>query len=343
MTKENIELFNAICIIILPIIGIIWIMTIWSLIILYKVKRSLSRTNETLVSKTFEILSQFYSQINYANGTASKNYFLKAILSKLEDIKSNNPTVDALEIHQLSNKINSLSAKLDTINLLEEEVKIAKIELDKAQKKLETAENNFSELKRTADNDLQIVRNEAEVKLQMKQSECEQKIEKLNTDNEEKFKSINSVIEKNKELHIPDFIKTGLCEDIQSLYQDVLLSNQGAKAVWTSLGSFKSSLDISDSSDFSLQILKQLGIDLVKYFTLSQNSDPSSTREKLSRWAECFNNHSNNKFSLFVPALLAPVNNTIMQSSSSDNTVNEVLCWGIRNPNGIIYSTAQVR
>jgi hypothetical protein len=47
---------------------------------------------------------------------------------------------------------------------------------------------------------------------------------------------------------------------------------------------------------------------------------------------------------LFIPAINAPINNALMQSvSASANTVTEVICWGVRNPNGIVYSSAVVK
>jgi hypothetical protein len=98
------------------------------------------------------------------------------------------------------------------------------------------------------------------------------------------------------------------------------------------------------SPEFTLQILKQLGLDIVRYYASSENSNPQITHQKLSQWADCLNANSNDRFNLFIPALGAPINNALMQStSSSAYTVTEVLCWGIRNPNGIVYSTALFR
>jgi hypothetical protein len=98
------------------------------------------------------------------------------------------------------------------------------------------------------------------------------------------------------------------------------------------------------SPEFTLQILKQLGLDIVRYYASFENSNPQITHQKLSQWADCLNTNSNDRFNLFIPALGAPINNALMQStSSSAYTVTEVLGWGIRNPNGIVYSTALFR
>lgn len=220
-------------------------------------------------------------------------------------------------------------------------------EILKLSHELESSKNSLSESQKKYDRKVQEI-NEIitshSVKLSEKDAEHAALTLSMRESNHKELEKIKTILDKHNELHVPGFINRSLEEDIHKLYQDVLLDQSEAISLWTSLGSFKSSCMQGASPDFTLQILKQLGLDVVKYFASSGNSNPQFTHEKLSKWADCLNANSNDRFSLFIPAIGAPINNSLMQSvSGSAYSVTEVLCWGIRNPNGIVYSTALFR
>lgn len=220
-------------------------------------------------------------------------------------------------------------------------------EILKLNHELESSKNSLSESQKKYDEKVQKI-NEISashsVKLSEKDAEHAALTLSMRESNQKELEKIKTILDKHTELHVPAFINRSLEEDIHKLYQDVLLDQSEAISLWTSLGSFKSSCMQGASPEFTLQILKQLGLDVVKYFASSGNSNPQFTHEKLSKWADCLNANSNDRFSLFIPAIGAPINNSLMQSvSGSAYSVTEVLCWGIRNPNGIVYSTALFR
>ena len=220
-------------------------------------------------------------------------------------------------------------------------------EILKLNHELESSKNSLSESQKKYDEKIQEIneiRASHSVKLSEKDAEHAALTLSMRESNQKELEKIKTILDKHTELHVPAFINRSLEEDIHKLYQDVLLDQSEAISLWTSLGSFKSSCMEGASPEFTLQILKQLGLDIVKYFASSGNSNPQFTHEKLSKWADCLNANSNDRFSLFIPAIGASINNSLMQSTSgSAYTVTEVLGWGIRNPNGIVYSTALFR
>jgi hypothetical protein len=254
-------------------------------------------------------------------------------------------------LQALSFKLDTLSSKLDKQNsqLIEKDTKIKEQDAKIKQFDLKIKEQDDVIMDRDA-----VIRS-SETNLENLEKAQNKAIDSLKSDHEQLLKQVHEnhvrysqktldIIDKNKEIHLPVFIKSLLQEDFEKLYTDVLLNHPEAISLWTSLGSFKSSCNHDASTDFTLQILKQLGLDVFRYFATYTDSNPQFTHEKLSKWAECLNTNSNDRFSLFIPALGASINNALMQSTSgSAYTVTEVLGWGIRNPNGIVYSTALFR
>jgi hypothetical protein len=260
--------------------------------------------------------------INTNNGLTTLSSKLDNVLSKIEKQNS-----------QLADKETKIRERDAKIMLLEATKAANEAEIGKQKGEIESSINELRILKETQNNAIDSLKRDYE-QLLIKAKEDHARNSQINLD----------IIDKNKEIHLPVFMKSFLQEDFEKLHNDVLLNHPEAISLWTSLGSFKSSYIHGASSEFTLQILKQLGLDVVRYYASSENSNPQITHQKLSQWADCLNTNSNNRFSLFVPALGAAINNALMQSASgSAYSVTEVLCWGIRNPNGIVYSTALFR
>ena len=268
---------------------------------------------------------------NNQNNNPKVPHFIN-ITSKLDSIIRQN--------NEYSKAITSSKDKEQKISELLKEKKSLEEQMDSMRNKIITMETEISQSKNVLDK----LRQENELSLSAKDEKHNIKVLEIIEAKRLEAEKDKSIIETHIKVIIPSFVKSTLEDEINILYNEVILNNPEAISLWTSLGSFRSSYSHGASPEFTLQILKQLGVDLVKYFASSGNPNPKLIHEKLSKWADCFNTNSNHRFSLFVPAIDAPINNALMQSASgSVNTVTEVLCWGVRNPNGIVYSSAVVK
>jgi hypothetical protein len=325
MSSQTIEIISTV---VLCVISLIWIF--WVSYTLYQIKNRPSGTSQDFPKKISETLSPYFIP-NNQNINPKVPYFIN-IISKLDSIIRQN--------NEYSNTITSLRDREQKISELLKEKKSLEERLDSIGNKLNAMETKISE----SEDALVKLRQDNQLSLSAKDEQHKQNVLDIIEINRQEAKKDRSTIETHINIIIPTFVKSTLEEEINHLYNEVILNHPEAISVWTSLGSFRSSYSHGASPEFTFQILKQLGFDLVKYFALSANSNPQFIHEKLSKWADCLNTNSNSRFSLFIPAINAPINNALMQSiSASVNTVTEVMCWGVRNPNGIIYSSAVVK
>jgi hypothetical protein len=325
MSPASIELVSTI---ILSVISIAWIL--WVSCALHQIKNKPSNTSQDSPKKIYEVLSPYFIP-NNQNNNPKVPHFIN-ITSKLDSIIRQN--------NEYSNAITSSKDKEQKISELLKEKKSLEERVDSIGNQLSAMETKFSQ----SENALVKLRQENEQSLSARDEQHNQKVLDIIEAKRQEAEKDKSIIETHFKIIIPSFFKSSLEGEINLLYNEVILNHPEAISLWTSLGSFRSSYSHGASPEFTLQILKQLGFDLVKYFASSANSNPQFIHEKLSKWADCFNSNSNDRFSLFIPAINAPINNALMQSvSASANTVTEVICWGVRNPNGIVYSSAVVK
>ena len=325
MLSQIIELISTVVLCVISLIWIFWVS--WTL---HQIKKRPSGNSQDFPGKINEILSPYFIPKNQ-NSSPKVPYFIN-VISKLDSIIRQN--------NEYSNAITLSKDKEQKISELSKEKKSLEEQLDSIRNKLSTMETKISE----SENVLVKLRKENELSLSAKDEQHNQKVLDIIEVNRQAAEKDKTIIETHIKIIIPSFVKSTLEEEINLLYNQVILNQPEAISLWTSLGSFSSSYSHGTSPEFTLQILKQLGFDLVKYFASSANSNPQFIHEKLSKWADCFNTNSNDRFSLFIPAINAPINNALMQSvSASVNTVTEVMCWGVRNPNGIVYSSAVVK
>ena len=323
MSPASIELVSTI---ILSVISLTWIL--WVSHALHQIKNKPSNTSQDSPRKIYEVLSPYFIPNNQ---NPKVPYFIN-ITSKLDSIiRQNNEYLNA--VTSSKDKEQKISELLKEKKSLEERVDFIGNQLTAMETKISQSENALVKLR--LDN---------EQSLSARDEQHNQKVLDIIEAKRQEAEKDKSIIETHFKIIIPSFVKSSLEEEINLLYNEVILNHPEAISLWTSLGSFRSSYSHGASPEFTLQILKQLGFDLVKYFASSANSNPQFIHEKLSKWADCFNTNSNDRFSLFIPAINAPINNALMQSvSASVNTVTEVICWGVRNPNGIVYSSAVVK
>jgi small-conductance mechanosensitive channel len=292
-----------------------------------------------------------------ANSNLSKEGIGETVKKLLEPLYplANNSSDLTKNLKLLSTRFDILSTRLDNQNAyivakdkqigeLDSKIKNQEVEIRKRDTAIESYETKLKNLEKDKNEFIDNLRSSHQAELRQKKDEYEELQKKAEENFGKESQKNIAAIDKNKEIHLPSFLTNSLQEDINKLYECVISGHPEATSLWTSLGSFKSSCREGASPEFTLQILKQLGLDVVKFYASSENSNPEFTHQKLSKWADCLNANSNDRFSLFIPALGAPINNALMQSSSSSAySVTEVLGWGIRNPNGIVYSTALFR
>jgi len=340
------DIIQTISIVLLLFLVIIWVT--WVSFTLNSIKNKSSSPSVDFSKLFKDELTNLFSPKN-PNPNALKNS-LNEIKLSIATIPRQNPAFEA-QISEILSKIKTSLVDIANQKSLYDEQKLVlsdkAAEILKLNEKLNSLNTSLSDLQKNYDNKVQEIYGinaSHTAKLSEKDAEHAALTHAIRESNLKELERNKGIIDKHTDLHIPDFIKANLEEDIHKIYTDVILDHPAAISLWTSLGSFKSSCREGVSPEFTLQILKQLGVDVVKYFASSTDSNPQFTHQKLSKWADCFNAHSNERFNLFIPAIGAPVNNALMESSSgSAYSVTEVLCWGIRNPNGIVYSTALFR
>jgi hypothetical protein len=271
---------------------------------------------------------------------ANNNSGMLTISTKL-DILSSKLDKQNFQLVEKDTKMKELDAKIK-----EYESKISELEAEISDcvSKVESQKSEIYQFEKTKNDLVESLKSDYERTIKQKDDEFEQRIKESEIRHASDSQKNLEIIDKNKQIHLLDFIKNTLLEDTDRIYNDVLLGNSEATSLWTCLASLKSSFTQGDSHEFTLQILKQFGQDLVKYYALWTDYSPQFMHKKLSIWADCLNANSGDRFILFIPALGSPINNSLMQSSSASAcSVTEVLGWGIRNPNGIVYSTALIR
>jgi len=343
MSSQTLELISYI---IISLIVVGWLA--WVSYSLYNIQSEPSDSSKDLPKILKTELTSLFSPNSQTPNTLKTSWV--NIETRLASIANNNKE-NAVQLSDLLSKINASLALLASQNSLYQAQKSAlsekETEILKLKEELQSIKTSLSDSQKNYEKKVQ----ETEeiialhsVKLSQKDAEHASLVHSIQESNLKDLEKNKTIIDKHTELHIPAFIKRTLEQDILKLYEDVISEHSEAISLWTSLGSFKSSCREGASPEFTLQVLKQLGLDVVKYYASSENSNPEFTHQKLSQWADCLNANSNDRFSLFIPALGASINNSLMQSvSGSAYTVTEVLGWGIRNPNGIVYSTALFR
>jgi len=128
---------------------------------------------------------------------------------------------------------------------------------------------------------------------------------------------------------------------IRDFHQQAMTGDVPAVAVWSALASFGAAQVDAGAKDFQLQIVRRLGIVLVQSWKQKGLSE-KARHEQLSVWAKHLNEHAEGRFILFIPGLGTPVDRTKMACATSAPTVNEVLCWQVRNSAGANFSLAEV-
>ena len=128
---------------------------------------------------------------------------------------------------------------------------------------------------------------------------------------------------------------------IRDFYQQAMAGDVPAVAVWSALASFGAAQIDSGARDFQLQIVRRLGIVLAQAWK-QKGLNEKARHEQLSVWAKHLNEHAEGRFVLFIPGLGTPVDRTKMACATSAPTVNEVLCWQVRNSAGANFSLAEV-
>jgi len=128
---------------------------------------------------------------------------------------------------------------------------------------------------------------------------------------------------------------------IRDFHQQAMTGDVPAVAVWSALASFGAAQVDPGAKEFQLQIVKRLGVVLVQSWKV-KGLNEKARHEQLSVWAKHLNEHAEGRFVLFIPGLGTPVDRTKMACATSAPTVNEVLCWQVRNSAGANFSLAEV-
>lgn len=145
------------------------------------------------------------------------------------------------------------------------------------------------------------------------------------------------------EFNIPAGIsEPELVAQMQALHREAIKGNSSSVIAWATLSSFAAADTDPNSKDFLLHVVKRLGLVLVSHWKTQESISPKERHEKLSQWAKCLTAHAQGRFSLIVPPIGAPVNKTTMATADNATTVQEVLCWQVRNPSGATFSLAEI-
>jgi len=163
----------------------------------------------------------------------------------------------------------------------------------------------------------------------------------LNTRNEEVDRLSDKVRLAYESMAPAKLSGTELSPQIEVVHQEALAANMSAVSAWSALSSFGAAQLDPAAKDFQLQIIRRLGVVLVQYWK-QKGLSGKERHEQLSLWAKHLNEHADSRYNLFVPGLGAPIDKTRMVSNSSSTTVQEVLCWQIRNPAGANFMLAEV-
>ena len=133
-----------------------------------------------------------------------------------------------------------------------------------------------------------------------------------------------------------------LIAQMQTLHREAIKGNSTSVIAWATLSSFAAADSDPNSKDFLLHVVKRLGLVLVSHWKNQESISPKERHEKLSQWAKCLTANAQGRFSLIVPPIGAPVNKTTMATADNATTVQEVLCWQVRNPSGATFSLAEI-
>jgi hypothetical protein len=133
-----------------------------------------------------------------------------------------------------------------------------------------------------------------------------------------------------------------LISQMKALHRESIKGNSSSMVAWATLSSFAAADADPASNEFLLQVVRRLSLVLVSHWKTQESISPKDRHAKLSQWAKCLTAHAQGKFSLIVPPIGAPVNKTTMATADNATTVQEVLCWQVRNSAGSTFSLAEI-
>lgn len=253
--------------------------------------------------------------------------------------------VSKSQVGDLRSKISQLQAELDSAN--------SKASLDR--RALDTANAgaiDADRAKQQAISDLRTA-NLALQESQAREAALRQDIEGKKRDLQLALDEVQSAqvlcqeakgdLQRTWEFNIPAGIsEPELVAQMQALHREAIKGNSSSVIAWATLSSFAAADTDPSSKDFLLHVVKRLGLVLVSHWKTQESISPKERHEKLSQWAKCLTAHAQGRFSLIVPPIGAPVNKTTMATADNATTVQEVLCWQVRNPSGATFSLAEI-
>jgi hypothetical protein len=133
-----------------------------------------------------------------------------------------------------------------------------------------------------------------------------------------------------------------LIAQMKALHRESIKGNSSSMVAWATLSSFAAADADPASNEFLLQVVRRLSLVLVSHWKTQESISQKDRHAKLSQWAKCLTAHAQGKFSLIVPPIGAPVNKTTMATADNATTVQEVLCWQVRNSAGSTFSLAEI-
>jgi hypothetical protein len=219
---------------------------------------------------------------------------------------------------------------------------IKQLIIDTASRDLETLKEKHEKLQSDKLNsDSKIVKLEKEINDKAIDKE---KVDKLLSDEKEKNSKLLNEIDAAFIHFLPKWIikDSEQFSDARAFYDGVINDDPRSLLTWSILCAFLTAHNSSVSSEYLLQITRQLGVSLVDHFKSQPNQDIISRHRNLCKWAELINLNSSGRFALVVPSLNATINRTKMACSTSASVVNDVLCWQVCNPDGSSFSFAVV-